>query len=174
VLGNYLNTADSGFTEWADNDTIDILMQVYGDDAILGGNGQPRNFNFLLGTLPELSAPVGGQIPAAAKNQKWNWVLFRVANGTRGSDGTRFVGSIPGNAQGAFQFGGVNGGTIRAEGVPNLIVRVVAFGEQGAFGEPSDYTAFEPPDACDPEPATNHAFLDAAQRAPGHLHDLLR
>ena len=38
--------------------------------------------------------------------------------------------------RGAFQFGGVNGGTIRAEGVPNLTVRVVAFGEQGAFGEP--------------------------------------
>jgi hypothetical protein len=169
VLGNYLNTADSGFTEWADNDTIDILMQVYGDDAILGGTGQPRNFNFLLGTLPELSAPVGGQIPVAAKNQKWNWVLFRVANGTRGSDGTRFVGSIPGNAQGAFQFGGVNGGTIRGEAVPNLIVRVVAFGEQGAFGEPSDYTDFEPPDACEPEPLTNHAFLDLRNNNANHM-----
>jgi hypothetical protein len=169
VLGNYLNTADSGFTEWADNDTIDILMQVYGDGAILGGNGQPRNFNFLLGTLPELSAPVGGQIPLAARNQKWNWVLFRVANGTRGSDGTRFVGSIPANAQGAFQFGGVNGGTIRAEGVPNLIVRVVAFGEQGAFGEPSDYTAFEPPDVCEPEPLTHHAFLDLRNTNASHM-----
>jgi hypothetical protein len=169
VLGNYLNTADSAFTEWADNDTIDILVQVYGDDAVLGGNGQPRNFNFLLGTLPELSAPVGGQIPVAAKNQKWNWVLFRVANGTRGSDGSRFVGSIPGNAQGAFQFGGVNGGTIRGEAVPNLIVRVVAFGEQGAFGEPSDYTAFEPPDACEPEPLTNHAFLDLRNNNADHM-----
>lgn len=169
VLGNYLNTADSAFTEWADNDTIDVLVQVYGDDAVLGGNGQPRNFNFLLGTLPELSAPVGGQIPVAAKNQKWNWVLFRVANGTRGSDGSRFVGSIPGNAQGAFQFGGVNGGTIRGEAVPNLIVRVVAFGEQGAFGEPSDYTAFEPPDACEPEPLTNQAFLDLRNNNADHM-----
>src|SRR5687768_4539376 len=44
VQGNYLNTADSSYTEWADNDTIDILMQVYGDDAILSGAGQPRNF----------------------------------------------------------------------------------------------------------------------------------
>ncbi len=160
VLGNYLNTADSGFTEWADNDTIDILMLVYGDDAVLGGDGQPRNFNFLIGTLPELSAPIGGQIPIAAKNQKWNWVLFRIVNGTRASDGTRFVGSIPANAQGGFQFGGVNGGTIRAEAVPNLIVRAIAFGEQGAFGEPTDYTEFEPPDACEPEPLTNHAFVD--------------
>ena len=169
VLGNYLNTSDGGFTEWADNDTIDILMEVYGDDAILSNTGQPRNFNFLLGTLPELSAPVGGQIPTAAKNQKWNWVLFRVANGTRGSDGTRFVGSIPANAQGAFQFGGVNGGTIRGEGVPNLIVRAIAFGEQGAFGEPTDYTAFEPPDACEAEPLTNHAFLDLRNTNANHM-----
>ncbi|HZO53946.1 MAG TPA: hypothetical protein VFB63_14625, partial [Bryobacteraceae bacterium] len=169
VQGNYLNTADSGYTEWADNETIDILMQVYGDDAILSGAGQPRNFNFLLGTLPELSAPNGGQIPLAAKNQKWNWVLFRVSNGTRASDGTRFVGSIPANAQGAFQFGGVNGGTIRAEGVPNLTVRVVAFGEQGAFGEPSDYMDFEPPDTCEPEPITNHAFLDLQNTNAHHM-----
>jgi hypothetical protein len=169
VQGNYLNTADSGYTEWADNETIDILMQVYGDDATLGANEQPRNFHFLLGTLPELSAPNGGQIPVAAKNQKWNWVLFRVTNGTRPSDGTRFVGSIPANAQGAFQSGGVNGGTIRAEGVPNLIVRVVAFGEQGAFGEPSDYTTFEPPDECEPEPLTNHAFLDLRNTNAHHM-----
>ena len=169
AIGNYLNTADNGFTEWADNDTIDILMLVYGDDAVLDGNGQPRNFNFLLGTLPELSAPAGGQIPLAAKNQKWNWVLFRVANGLRPSDGSRFVGSIPANAQGAYLFGGVNGGTIRSEGVPNLIVRVIAFGEQGAFGEPSDYTDFEPPDVCDPEPETNHAYLDLQQDDASHM-----
>jgi len=160
ALGSYVNTADSAFTEWADKDTIDILMQVYGDAAVLGGNGQPRNFNFLIGTLPELTAPVGGQIPLAARNQKWNWVLFSITNGIRASDGTRFVGSIPANAQGATQSGGVNGGTIRTEGVANLIVRVVAFGERGAFGQKSDYTAFEPPDACDPEPLSSHAFLD--------------
>lgn len=169
ALGNYVNTADNSFTEWADNDTIDILMQVYGDDATLGGDGQPRNFNFLIGTLPELNAPVGGQIPLAAKNQKWNWVLFRIANGTRASDGTRFVGSIPANANGATEAGGVNGGTIRIEGVPNLIVSAIAFGEQGAFGEPSDYTEFEPADACDPEPETNHAFLDLRNDMASHM-----
>jgi hypothetical protein len=169
VLGNYLNTADSAFTEWADNDTIDILMLVYGDDAVLSPTGQPRNYNFLLGVLPELSFPLGGQIPIAAKNQKWNWVLFRVANGIRASDGTRFVGSIPANAQGGFQNGGVNGGTLRAESVPNLIVRAVAFGEQGAFGEPSDYTLFEPPDTCEPEPLANHAFLDLRNNNASHM-----
>ena len=51
VVDNYLNPADTGFPEWADNGTIDILMQVYGDGAVLGGNDQPRNCNFLIGAL---------------------------------------------------------------------------------------------------------------------------
>ena len=171
VAGNYLNTADSGYPEWADNDTVDILMEVYGDPALLGNNGQPRNFQFLIGTLPgsELSAPVGGQVPLESQNRKWNWVLFRIANGLRPSDGLRFLGSLPPNSQGGNQFGGVNGGTIRLEGVPNLAVRVVAFGEQGAFGEPSDYTTFEPPDGCEPEPGTNRAFLDVNSGQSEHL-----
>ena len=172
VVGNFLNTADSGFTEWADDDTIDILMQVYGDDALFNGTGGPRDFNFLIGVLPELVAPNGGQVPVAAKNRKWNWVLFRISNGTRPSDGTRFVGSIPANAQGGIQFGGVNGGTIRLHLVPNLVARVMAFGERGAFGEPSDYTQFEASDTCDPEPETNHAFIDLHANTSEHLQVL--
>src|SRR5437588_3039107 len=37
--GNYLNVADQVFMDWANYDTIDILMQVYGDAALLGANG---------------------------------------------------------------------------------------------------------------------------------------
>jgi hypothetical protein len=169
VTGNYLNTADSGFTEWADDETIDILMQVYGDAAVLNAQGMPRGYNFLIGTLPELDAPLGGILPVEAKNQKWNWVLFRIANTIRPSDGTRRVGSIPANAQGGFQNGGVNGGTIRLEGVPNLIARVVAFGEVGAFGEPDQVNQFFPPDVCDPEPETNHAFFDVHANMNEHM-----
>lgn len=159
AAANNLNIADSGFTEWATHDTIDILMQVYGDAAVLNG-GAARNFTFLIGALPDLSFPVGGQIPVAAKNQKWNWVLLSITNGIRASDGGRFVGTIAANAQGAFTFGGVNGGTIRLEGVPGLTVRVLAWGERGAFGASSNYTEFLPPDACAPEPPTNLAFID--------------
>ena len=159
VTGSYLNVADPAFTEWADNEMIDILLQVYGDDALLNAGGQPRDFTFLTGTLPDLNFPTGGQIPVAAKNKKWNWVLFRIPNGLR-ADGTRFVGSIPGNAQGQTSNGGVNGGTIRFETVPNLIVRVIAFGEEGAFGEPDVINQFAPPDACDPEPNTNLVGID--------------
>lgn len=160
VAGNNLNIADLEFTEWADDPFIDILMQVYGDDALFNATGAPRNFNFLTGTLPELNAPNGGQIPVEAKNKKWNWVLFRIPNGLRPSDGSRFVGSIPANAQGAFTSGGVNGGTIRLQDVPGIIVRVIAWGEEGAFGDPADINKFFPADTCSPEPETNLAGID--------------
>ncbi|TMP98807.1 MAG: CHRD domain-containing protein, partial [Verrucomicrobia bacterium] len=147
VTGNYLNVADQLFQDWANYDTIDILMQVYGDAALLGADGQPRNFVFLTGSLPDLHFPNGGSLPVEAKNKKWNWVLFRIENATR-ADGTRYVGVVPSDAQGATAFGGVNGGTIRAEGVPNLIVRLVAFGERGAFGEPDQINRFAVPESC--------------------------
>src|SRR5262245_1144296 len=169
VTGNYLNTADGDYTEWADDEEIDILLQVYGDGALFQANGSPRNFNFLIGTLPELEAPVGGQIPVEARNRKWNWVLFRIPNTMRPSDGTRRVGSIPANAQGGTQAGGVNGGTIRLEGVPNLIVRVVAFGAKGAFGEPEQVNKFAPAEQCPAEPNTNHASISLASNQSDHM-----
>jgi len=169
VTGSYLNIADPLYEEWADDETIDILVQAYGDAALFNNAGQPRNFNFLTGILPELAFPVGGQVPVEAKNKKWNWILFRIPNGVRSSDGSRLVGSIPANAQGASGKGGVNGGTIRFEGVPNLIVRAVAFGEEGAFGTPEDVNKFAPPETCDPEPNTNLAGMDIAANTSNHM-----
>jgi hypothetical protein len=169
VTGNYLNIGDKSFEEWADDEVIDILVQVYGDGAVLNASGQPRNFNLLTGTLPELKEENGGQIPVEGKNNKWNWVLFRIPNGTRASDGSRFIGSIPANAQGDTRYGGVNGGTIRFQTVPNLIVRVVAFGEEGAFGEPEAVNKFAPADACDPEPNTNLVGIDLNANQINHL-----
>jgi hypothetical protein len=72
VAGNFLNIADSLFEEWADDEVIDILVQVYGNDALLGPEGNPREFSFLTGTLPELNFPVGGSIPVDCKNSQWN------------------------------------------------------------------------------------------------------
>ncbi len=169
VTGNFLNVADSLYSEWADDDFIDILVQAYGDASLLDAQGNPRNFNFLTGTLPELNAPVGGQVPVEAKNKRWNWILFRIPNGIRASDGTHYIGSVPANAQGDTRAGGVNGGTIRFEGVPSLIVRVVAFGAQGAFGEPEDINKFLPAETCDPEPATNLVGIDLAAGTTNHL-----
>jgi hypothetical protein len=168
VLGNFLNVADFSFEEWADDEYIDILVQVYGNAALLNTEGEPRNFTFLTGVLPDLNWPVGGSIPVTCKNQQWNWILFRVENGLR-PDETRFVGSIPANAQGAYSFGGVNGGTIRFEGVPGLIVRLVAFGEQGAFGEPEQINVCSTGQECPPEPETNHAWIDIASDTNEHM-----
>jgi hypothetical protein len=164
----YLNVADPLFTVWSNYDTIDILMQVYGDGAMLDANGQPRSFAFLTGSLPDLRAPNGGSLPVEAKNQKWNWVLFRIENALR-ADGTRYVGVIPPGAQGAFTFGGVNGGTIRAQGVLGLTVRLVAFGERGAFGEPEQINRFAPGGACAPEPDTNLAYADISRNTNSFL-----
>ena len=90
-VSDHMNVADNAFEEWADHEVIDILMLVYGNSAVLDANGQPRNFQFLTGTLPEINREIGGQIPVEGRNQKWNWVLFRIPNAIRDSDGTRLV-----------------------------------------------------------------------------------
>lgn len=169
VTGNYLNVADNSYTEWADKDFVDILVQVYGDAALFTTSGEPHDFTFLTGTLPELAFPKGGQIPVEAKNKKWNWVLFRIPNGTHAADGTHLIGTIPGNAQGDVSSGGVNGGTIRIESVPNLIVRVIAFGEEGAFGEPDAINVFAPAETCSAEPETNLVGIDINSNQADHL-----
>lgn len=171
VTGNYLNVADSGFAAWAESEFIDILVQAYGDTALFNAQGAPRNFNFLTGVLPELAFPSGGQVPVEARNKQWNWILFRIPNGVR-SDGSRLVGSIPDGSGGGSGAGGVNGGTIRFEGVPNLIVRVVAFGEEGAFGTPEDINKFVAPETCDPEPNTNLVGIDISANSASHVQVL--
>jgi len=175
TIGQYLNIADSEYPTWADEDTIDILMQVFGDSAVLAANGTPRNFNFLEATLPnsDLSSPVGGSLPVAAKNQKWNWVLFSITNGIRAIDGKRFVGSLAPDATfPGSGFGGVNGGTIRAQGVPGLKVRLIAFGQKGAFGDASQINVFAPPGNCAPEPNTDLVSMDIAHGITNHLNVL--
>ena len=174
VTGTYLNIADFDFPVWAEHETIDILVNIYGNDAVLETDGNPRDYRFLTGTLPfsELAFPVGGSIPVEGKNNKWNWVLFRITNGDRPSGFGRHVGDVPEDAEGGIAAGGVNGGTIRAEVVPGWIVRAVAFGEEGAFGEPEQINIFSAPEECAAEPATNHAFIDINSGANEHMEVL--
>ncbi|MDB6112693.1 MAG: hypothetical protein JWR69_4443 [Pedosphaera sp.] len=151
VSGIKFNTADDSYPFWADKHAIDILMQVYGDEALLDEKGKPRYFNFLTGTLPEPIAMDGGALPPEIKNGKWNWVLFRIPNGLRHMDGGRLVGTIHPKARGDTPITGVsrlsgqNGGTIRMDGLHDLKVRFVAFGEKGAFGEPEQINIFSSP-----------------------------
>jgi hypothetical protein len=165
TIGNYLNVADQLYAEWADIETIDILVQVYGDAALYNAQGNPRNFAFLIGALPDVSAPNGGQIPPGAKNKQWNWVLFSIPNAVNPNNGLRYVGNGPAP-------GGVNGGTIRFQGVPNLIVRVIAFGEGGAFGTKEDINRFNPPLPCPAEPNSNLVGIDINAGTANHLQVL--
>lgn len=148
VSGIKFNTADESYAFWADKHSIDILMQVYGDEALVDENGKPRYFNFLTGTLPEPIAVDGGILSPSIKNHKWNWVLFRIPNGLRHMDGGRLIGTIHPKAKGNSPWAGVsrlsgqNGGTIRMDGLHDLKVRFVAFGEKGAFGEPEKINNF--------------------------------
>ncbi len=150
VMGIKFNTADSKYQTWANQHEIDILMQVFGDDSLVDEKGHPRYFNFLTGTLPEPIAVDGGELPAAANNGRWNWILFRIPNGLRHMDGGRLVGTIHPKARGDSPFAGVsvlsgqNGGTIRLDGLHELKVRFVAFGEKGAFGDPSQINIVRP------------------------------
>ena len=155
----HLNFADSDWSVWADEPVIDVLLQVYGDAAILSAAGQPRNFEFLTGVLPSYVGRVGGQAPVDAKNFQWNWFLLRINNDDRG-DGTRYVGTLPENPQGDFSSGGINGGTIRLQAANGITVRAVAMGQEGAFGTLDAVNVFAPPVACEAEPETNRVFLD--------------
>jgi hypothetical protein len=148
VNGIKFNTADDAYQFWAGQHTIDILMQVYGDEALVDAAGKPRYFNFLTGTLPEPIAVDGGTVSKEMVNKKWNWVLFRIPNGLRHMDGGRLVGTIHPKAKadpviaGVSRLSGQNGGTIRMDGLHDLKVRFVAFGEKGAFGEPEQVNVF--------------------------------
>jgi hypothetical protein len=142
------NTADDQYGVWANEHTMDVLIQFFGDEAVLNPDGTPRYFNFLTGTLPEPIAVDGGEIPAAAVNHRWNRLLCRIPNGLRHMDGGRLVGTIhpkaksdPGIA-GVSRLSGQNGGTIRLDGLPNVKIRLVAFGQKGAFGEPEQVNRF--------------------------------
>jgi hypothetical protein len=171
ATAGHLNVADTEFTMWGDEPVIDILIQVYGNEALLNPAGEPRDFIFLIGTLPgdNLAWVSGGQLPVEAKNGKWNWALFRIPNDISPFSGSRYVGPVPAGAQGGTAYGGVNGGTIRFEGGGGLIVRAIAFGPQGAFGEPEQINLFSPPAECDPEPLTNLAGIDIATGEANHV-----
>ena len=53
--------------------------------------------------------------------------------------------------------------------MPELIVRAIAFGEEGAFGELDQVNRFALPEACAEEPETNHAFIDIHAGSAEHM-----
>jgi hypothetical protein len=167
----YLNVADTNYTEWATEGTIDVLMQIYGDYGVLEGGSnlaKPRTVRFQEGSSsPTTFTPAG--FPTNVFNYRWNWVLYNLTNGwfTNGGVGYHLVGNLkPGSTTTSSPNGGVNKGTLRlvsADG--NFIgfrVRAIALGQAGAFGTTNDVNQFDAPLAnpvC-PAPDVNLVGLD--------------
>lgn len=175
ISGN-LNIFDTAFQEWNSSDRIDILVQVYGDIAVLNPADltQSRHIMFLTGTVPFEVAVAGGDYTTNAYNQRWNWILFSITNTPVGSGPDRKVGSVPEGSVGNVTYGGVNGGTIRLQGpnnnVNNLAVHAIAFGEPGAFGAMTNINLFDVPDvSCGPIPNSNLVGIDLNAGTTNHL-----
>ena len=166
---SFMNIADSNFATWANVPVIDILLQVYGNDKLYNTDGSGINVMFREGALHTELPVSGGVVPAGANNGKWNWMLFSITNAIDPADGNRYVGDVPNPSLSGVQNGGVNGGTLRVEGTPGIIIRAVALGTQGAFGTSNQVNVFAPPVSCDPEPAVNLAFIDVNAGVTNHL-----
>jgi hypothetical protein len=165
-----LNFADPNYTMFATNAVIDVLIQVYGNSSLYNADGSGKNVSFLEGQLNYLTAPSAGQMPAGANNGLWNWMLFEVPNLIDPKTGFRYVGDTSYPQQVNGQFGGVNGGTLRLQGIGSgMTIRAIALGPQGAFGTSNQVNVFLPPPACDPEPAVNLAYIDVNQGLTNHL-----
>ena len=165
----FMNIADSNFATWANVDTIEILMQVYGNDKLYNADGSGINVMFREGALHTELPVSGGIVPAGANNGRWNWMLFSITNAINPTTGNRYVGNVPDPSLPGVQNGGVNGGTLRVEGVPGIIIRAVALGTKGAFGTSNQVNVFLPPISCDPEPAVNLAYIDLNAGLTNHL-----
>ncbi len=170
----YVNFADSGYTAWADTPVLDILLQVYGNGNLYNANGSGINISVLTGTLlttppNNLNAVSAGLTPPGANNSQWNWMLLSITNAISTITGQRYVGSVPANAAGGYQSGGVNSGTLRIQNMPGIVVRAVAIGPQGSFGTSNQVNVFAPPPPCPDEPAVNLAFIDINARLTNHL-----
>ncbi|HTI72847.1 MAG TPA: hypothetical protein VMF06_22935 [Candidatus Limnocylindria bacterium] len=176
AVSSFINVADAAFQEWNTSDRIDILMQVYGDTAVLRPTdlSQSRRIRFLIGTVPQVLEVQGGDYATNAYNGRWNWILFSIENPLINGGPDHKVGSVPEGSVGDVTFGGVNGGTIRLQGpdnaVGNLTVHAIAFGEAGAFGIPEQVNQFDVPDvSCGPVPVSNLAEIDLNAGLTNHL-----
>lgn len=166
---SFMNIADSNFATWANVPTIDILMQVYGNDKLYNPDGSGINVMVDEGALHTELVVSAGIVPQGANNGRWNWMLFSITNAIDPLDSKRYVGDVPDPTQPGVLNGGVNGGTLRIQGVPGIIIRAVALGTQGAFGTSNQVNVFLPPVACDPEPPVNLAFIDLNAGVTNHL-----
>ncbi len=176
----FLNLAvgSGDYANFASTPQLDVLLQVFGDDSLFNPDGTGKEIIFREGILgTELPVSAGsipaGATPPGANNGHWNWMLFTITNPVSphpgNTSGLRYLGFQASTVPVGAQNGGVNGGTLRIEGLPGLSLRAVAIGPVGAFGSSNSINTFLPPAACDPEPGVNLAFIDIAAGSTNHL-----
>jgi hypothetical protein len=164
-----VNIADPNYTMFANTPVIDILVQVYGNSVLYTGtNGD--SVGVLEGQLNFLTTAPAGNVPQGADNSQWNWMLFEVTNSIDPATSNRYVGDTSYPPQVNGQDGGVNGGTLRIQGIgAGMTIRAVAFGPQGAFGTSNQVNVFAAGAVCAPEPAVNLAYIDFNQKLTNNL-----
>jgi hypothetical protein len=171
---SFMNIADGNYAQFANTPVVDILLQLFGDDTLYNTDGSGKNFTFREGALGTELPVSGGIVPPGANNGHWNWILFSITNAInphpQNTTGLRYIGFVPTPAPPGTANGGVNGGTLRVEGVPGIAIRAVAIGPHGVFGTTNVVNAvFAPPAPCNPEPPINLASIDINAGVTNHL-----
>jgi hypothetical protein len=170
MTSDNLNIADPNYTMFANTPVIDILLQVYGNSSLYNADGSGKGVSFLEGQLDHLTTPSAGTVPPGANNAVWNWMLFTVTNPINPATTFRYVGDTSYPPQTGGQYGGVNSGTLRLQGIgAGLTVRAVALGPEGVFGTSNQVNVFIPPAACPAEPPVNLTYVDFNQGVSNHL-----
>jgi hypothetical protein len=165
-----INIADPNYVDFANTPVIDILVQVYGNSVLYNGSGSGDSVGFLEGQLNFLTTASAGDVPPGANNGQWNWMLFEITNSIDTATGFRYVGDTSYPEQVNGQYGGVNGGTLRLQGIgAGMTIRAVAFGPQGAFGTSNQVNVFAAGAVCAPEPAVNLCYIDFNQNITNFL-----
>ncbi len=126
-VANYFNIADELYFLLPDLPVIDVLVQYFAN-----AESKRDNMGFLLGTLPGDYMNYVDGFNFESVTDQFEWRLFRVDNSGA------WAGNVHDDSQGTITYGGVNGGTIRLGGTNGLIIRAIAIGPEGAFGEPED------------------------------------
>src|SRR5882757_6118963 len=77
---SFMNFADPNYAHFGNVPNVDILLQVFGNDALYNPNGTGKIITFREGALGTELPVSAGPIPAGANNGHWNWMLFSITN----------------------------------------------------------------------------------------------
>ncbi len=170
MTSDNLNIADPNYTMFANVPVIDILLQVYGNSSLYNADGSGKGVGILEGQLNYLTTPSAGTVPLGANNGVWNWMLLSVTNPVDPATTFRYVGDTSYPQQVNGQYGGVNGGTLRVQGIGvGLTVRAIALGPQGVFGTSNQVNVFTAAATCAAEPPVNLTYVDFNQGVSNYL-----